>query len=476
MQASNPLTLALQRAHASRAKRGMPFTDLTTPIPSFAPDLFSNDYLSIASNPALRVDFLRKVNGTLNLFGSRGSRMVAGNTPEHIALENRMQRFFDAPAALLFNSGYDANIAFFCSVPQEGDAILCDELVHASCRDGMATSRARRAVYPFSHNSVSAFESALSDILDQHPQIAAGKSTLFVAVESLYSMDGDFCPLEEIISVLDERVPAGCAHIVVDEAHSTGIYGPQGRGFVAELGFQDRVQTVLHTFGKARGLTGAVLLTSPIVRSYLINYSRPFIFSTSLPHINLIAIDSSFSAIEGPLGDQLRGRLHYLSTFFGDLLLNVVEQVPSSILRLPESHLQTSALPVPTPIFPVITSRPLALAAFLQAKGYAAQPVPYPAVPRGQERIRVVVHSDNTEADLREFAGLLLQWAREQPPPKREEDEYARRTAKEAQSAHMHELLVARYGVRAYYSSFFSPRYIVKTIRRTFLGFLGKSK
>ncbi|KAI0307459.1 PLP-dependent transferase [Multifurca ochricompacta] len=470
MQPSTPLASALQNAHALRAKKGMPFTDLSTPIPSSAPDLFSNDYLSITTNSQLRHNFLEQVNGTRNLFGSRGSRLVAGNTPEHINLENYLQHFFNAPAALLFNSGYDANVAFFASVPQEGDAILCDELIHASCRDGMATSRARRAIYPFSHNSVAAFEATLEQVISKHQQISAGKATLFVAVESLYSMDGDFCPLKEFLSVLEQRVPPGCAHLVVDEAHSTGIYGSNGRGLVAELGLEDRVQTVLHTFGKARGITGAVLLTSPTVRSYLINYSRPFIFSTSLPYINLIAIDCSFSAIGSPVGDQLRERLHKLSTQFSDLLLSALEPVPKSILRLPESHLNFGALPVPTPIFPILTSRPLQLATFLQAKGYAAQPIPYPAVPRGQERIRVVVHAENTEDELREFIEVLLQWAGEQPPPKREEDEYARRTAKEAHSAHVHEMLIARYGAQAYYTNFLDPRFIIKIIRRTLLG------
>ncbi|KAI0063239.1 PLP-dependent transferase [Artomyces pyxidatus] len=408
---SSALHFALERAMAFRLKKGMPSTDLSEPIPSSAPDLFSNDYLSMASNPQLRRDFLEKLMDSPSLFGSRGSRLLAGNTPEHMALENRLQQYFQTPAALLFNSGYDANVAFFGSVPQEGDAIIFDELVHASCRDGMAASRARKALHPFAHNSVASFERTLKQVLAECPQITARKATLFVSVESLYSMDGDFCPLPEMLRLLDQYVPRGCYHVAVDEAHSTGIFGPGGRGFVAELGLQNRVHTVIHTFGKARGLTGAVIATSAVVRRYLIQYARPLIFSTSLPHINLIALEASFDIVEGPLGDQLRERLHDLSAYFRKLLVELTETVPKSLISLPGSHITPDPLISTTPIFPILTSQPIALATFFQKHGYSAQPIPYPAVPRGQERIRVVVHSGNSEQQLCDFVTLLRQWA-----------------------------------------------------------------
>ncbi|KAI0271625.1 aminotransferase [Gloeopeniophorella convolvens] len=415
MDDPGPLESALRRAHATRAKKGIPFTDLLTPIPSFAPDLFSNDYLSITTNPQLRLEFLKRIRSSSKLFSPRGARVVAGNTQEHIELEARLRQHFNAPAALLFNSGYDANVAFFGSVPQEGDAILFDELVHASCRDGIASSRACRTAYPFPHNSVAGLETVLTHVLHMQPRILEGQATLFVAVESLYSMDGDFYPLQDILFLLRQRIPTDCLHVVIDEAHSTGIYGPQGRGLVAELGLQDYVQTGLHTLGKARGVAGAVLLTSPAIRTYLINYARSFIYSTALPHVNLVAIECSLSVIEGPLGDQLREQLLNLSKLFHKLLYNtVLGLVPSGLLRLPESHVTPGALPFQTPIFPILTSRPLSLAAFLQDNGYSARPMPYPAVPRGQERIRVILHAGNTETDLRAFMQLLLQWARGQ--------------------------------------------------------------
>ncbi|KAI0045743.1 PLP-dependent transferase [Auriscalpium vulgare] len=426
---SSPLHAALEHALTTRAKRGVPTTDVSVPIPNWAPDLFSNDYLSIATNLELRETYLSRLVNAPHLFGSRGSRLLAGNTPAHLALENRLRAHFDAPAALLFNSGFEANSAFFGSVPQDGDAILFDELVHASCRHGMASSRARQGMVPFSHNSLKSFEDRLRQVLRYFPAIKARKATLFVAVESLYSMDGDFAPLPEMLRILQAHVPEGAYHVVVDEAHSTGIYGRGGRGFVAELGLEDRVQTVVHTFGKGRGLTGAVITTSPTIRRYLINYGRPVIFSTSMPHINIIALHTSFDIIEGHKGDLLRTRLHNNSALFRTLVLKALENIPTPVLSLPDSHKAAGSLLPYTPIFPILTCYPLALAAMLQAHGYAAQPIPYPAVPKGQERIRVVIHADNTEEELRAFVTLIYQWALAQKAPALREKDAAVATA-----------------------------------------------
>lgn len=259
---STPLHFLLERALLERQRRVVPVTDLCseTDVPGFAPDLFSNDYLSLCTDPNLRRAFLDNVSQLPLVFGTGGSRLMSGNTPAHLQFEERMKTFFRAPAALLFNSGYDANVAFWHSVPQPNDAVIFDDLVHASTRDGLLASRARGSLYPFAHNSVSSLRDVILRVLKEHPAIAAGRATLFIAVESLYSMDGDFAPLPEIVNVIDELVPAGCGHIVVDEAHSTGIYDHQGRGLVTALGLERRIDTVLHTFGKARALTGGETL------------------------------------------------------------------------------------------------------------------------------------------------------------------------------------------------------------------------
>ena len=255
---SNPLTIALEKALQGRRVKSVPVTDLLDDPTPTAPDLFSNDYLSLCTDPHLRQAFLDNISKEPLVFGTGGSRLLNGNTSAHLEFEHRMKTFFRAPAALLFNSGYDANVAFWHSVPQAGDAVILDELIHASTRDGLVASRARTALYPFSHNSATSFRDTLLHVLRAHPAIAAGKATVFVALESLYSMDGDFAPLPEIVRSVEELVPAGCGHIVVDEAHSTGLYGKQGRGLVSALGLEDHIETVLHTFGKGRALTGGM--------------------------------------------------------------------------------------------------------------------------------------------------------------------------------------------------------------------------
>ncbi|EJF56523.1 PLP-dependent transferase [Dichomitus squalens LYAD-421 SS1] len=409
---SGPLATALGQAIAYRQKRSIPTLDLLQEVPSSASDLLSNDYLSLALDPALRIAALKTLADTRRILGSGGSRVLNGNTAAHVVFEARMKHFFGAPAALLCNSGYDANVAFWRSIPQEGDAVVYDELVHASTRDGMAESRAKGALFPFRHNSVASFRECLSGVLAAHPAIAAGRATVFVAVESLYSMDGDFAPLHEIVRAVDELVSKNCGHIMVDEAHSTGIYGSQGRGFVAALGLTGRIDTVLHPFGKARATSGAVLLTSAIVRHYIINYGRPFIFSTSMPGALVCLLDASPDHIGSHAGDEARERLHRLSEHFHRLVEGSLKHVPPSLLSLlPRKAPGDFPNDIVSPIFPILTEHPVLLAAHLRRYGYACTSVPYPAVPRGQERIRVVVHAANKPEELRELVTRMLEWA-----------------------------------------------------------------
>ena len=235
---------------------------LDDPLPSHAPDFFSNDYLSLSTDPSLRDIFLRQVQeaAPARLFGSTGSRLTTGNSLEFNALETAFKHFFGAPSALLFSSGFNANSAFLSTVPQKSDVIICDELIHASCLWGIRGSS--RGSYRFAHNSVASFEQRLRGVLQKHPQIVQGISTVFVVVESLYSMDGDFCPLTEIVELVETLVPAGHAHIVVDEAHTSGICGPNGTGYVSYLGLNDRVHTKVHTFGKGWGFHGGMCCSS----------------------------------------------------------------------------------------------------------------------------------------------------------------------------------------------------------------------
>lgn len=249
-----PLEDKLNAALVSREKR---LIRRRLPDPSaddHLVDFFTNDYLSLSQSTSLRERFLRKVNDAPYVLGSGGSRLLV-NGHAHASLEARLAAFFRAPTALLFNSGFDANVGFFSSVPQLGDVLVYDEHIHASVHDGMRASRVDARV-SFRHNSVDALRSALEELIATRPGLQTGDCSVFVAVETLYSMDGTLAPLLQIVEALEELLPLGNGFVVVDEAHATGIYGPQGRGLVAAYGLEDRVFARLHTFGKALAGTG----------------------------------------------------------------------------------------------------------------------------------------------------------------------------------------------------------------------------
>lgn len=156
----------------------------------------------------------------------------------------------------MFNSGFDANVGFFSCIPGERDVVIYDEYIHASVHDGMRSSKAKANLFPFIHNSLVSFREVLERVVRNHPEMVTGEDSVFIAVEGLYSMDGDFAPLKEIVEMVEEMLPMGNGHIIVDEAHSTGIYGRHGRGLVDLLGLEGRITARLHTFGKALASNG----------------------------------------------------------------------------------------------------------------------------------------------------------------------------------------------------------------------------
>lgn len=195
--------------------------------------------------------------------GSGGSRLLDGNSPYAEKLEKNVAEFHRAPAALLFNSGFDANSGFFACVPQKGDLVFYDEFIHASVHEGMRLSRAGKCV-PFSHNSVADLEGQIKENLRIDGKVRRGERNVFVAVESLYSMDGDLCPIAGIVAMIESLLPRGNGLIVVDEAHSNGIYGEEGRGIVCSLGLEDKIFARLHTFGKGLACSGGK--SKPLLR------------------------------------------------------------------------------------------------------------------------------------------------------------------------------------------------------------------
>ncbi|KAJ7633175.1 pyridoxal phosphate-dependent transferase [Roridomyces roridus] len=370
-------------------------------------DFNSNDYLSLATSPVLRDTFLTKLHNAPDILGSGGSRLLI-NGQAHSALEARLCQFFASPAAILFNSGFDANVGFFSCIPQLGDVVVYDEYIHASVHDGIRASRSG-SHYPFDHNSMPSFRALVLKLLKERPELQTGQCSLFVAVESLYSMDGTFAPLAEIVRALEQYFPHGNGYLVVDEAHSTGIYGPRGRGRVAQLGLENKVLARLHTFGKALAATGAVILTSPLIRDYLLNYARSLIYTTSLSFANIIAADSSFDLLMDGTAQDLATKVLDLSQYFVSSIRPRLREIPIHLLSLP-LHLQNSTA-LASPIVPMMTSLPRPLSAHLLQLGMNARPITWPTVPKGKDRVRVCLHAGNTRDDVDRLVNGMIQWA-----------------------------------------------------------------
>jgi len=238
--------------------------------PSTSIDFSSNDFLSLSNSPLLKSAYLQELESNPDFkLGSGGSRLLDGNSLYAEKLEKDIANFHGAPSALLFNSGFDANSGFFSCVPQPGDLIFYDEHIHASVHEGMRLSRAGAQI-SFAHNSVIELRRKLSEHIHEDALVRSGTRNIFVAIESLYSMDGDLAPITCIIELVEELLPSGNGHIIVDEAHSNGVYGFQGRGIVSSLGLEDRIFARLHTFGKGLACNGgsfSIVLTICILTS-----------------------------------------------------------------------------------------------------------------------------------------------------------------------------------------------------------------
>ncbi|GAM83295.1 hypothetical protein ANO11243_012820 [Dothideomycetidae sp. 11243] len=398
-----------RRRHSSTLRR------LTLP-PQDSIDFSSNDFLSLASSADLRQRYLAELTlcPTFPL-GSGGSRLLDGNTPYAESLENLIADFHNAPTALLANSGFDANVAIFSTLPQPGDVIVYDELIHASVHDGMRASRIPSSHrFSFRHNDVSAFSSVLKHILSHVPSILAGKASLFIALEAIYSMDGDITPLAALISTLDALAPPQVqrnTHIVIDEAHATGVLGPRGRGLVCALGLEHRISIRLHTFGKALAANGAAILCSQTQKQYLLNYARPLIYTTFLSFPALALVRSAYSLMQDgatePLVKSLNANLHLL---WSGLVALQARVATSDDYSAGKSILSVSIAPPRSPIFSVESSRPRELAAFCQANGFLVRPIVPPTVPAGSERVRVCLHAGNTEDEIAGLVAAMSRW------------------------------------------------------------------
>ncbi|KAF2121370.1 pyridoxal phosphate-dependent transferase [Lophiotrema nucula] len=407
----SPLEKAFRSSLEGRRQKGN-FRALTLPKPNQV-DFSSNDFLSLSTSNLLKTAFKKELEKSDRPLGSTGSRLLDGNSEYAEELEKEIANFHGAEAGLLFNSGFDANSAFFSSVPQPGDLIIYDSLIHASVHEGMRLSRAAQRI-PFRHNSVQDLSTILRRCLQESPSLRDGNSSVIIAVESIYSMDGDICPLASLVSTVEEILPKGNGHIVVDEAHSTGVLGHQGGGLVSQLGLEKKVFARLHTFGKALGAgTGAIILGSSVLRDYLINYGKPLIYSTFLSFPALVAVRASYGLLMGGQTTFLQDRL------FANISLLHTELIMAARNSSSMRSLITVGAECPqTPIFAVFTSDPKWLAKSLQERGMMVRAIMPPTVPIGTARVRVCLHGGNTEEQIRALVQGMVGWAEAQASEK----------------------------------------------------------
>ncbi len=312
-------------------------------------------------------------------FGAGGSRLLRGHHPEHAALEEFAATFFAAEKALYMSTGFIANYTLFTALPTRHDAIVFDERVHASARDGVQASPTRR--YKALHNDLDSFADAVGRARRR------GARQIWITVESVYSMDGDLAPIGGLMAL----ARAFDAMLIVDEAHATGVFGATGRGLCE--GLEGDALITLHTCGKALGAAGALVCGPAVVIDYLINTARPFIYSTAPPPLIAAVVRRALALIDEE--PWRRSRLFERTAF--------------ARARL-RAALGTEASGPGSQILPVIfggADRALAAAAALQAAGFDVRAIRPPTVPAGSSRLRLAINALHREDDIARLADCL---------------------------------------------------------------------
>jgi 8-amino-7-oxononanoate synthase len=331
-------------------------------------DFCSNDYLGFARSSILKNKIDEEINSlSLVLNGSTGSRLLSGNLDYTENLEREIASFHHSNAGLIFNSGYDANLGLLSSLPQRGDTIIADELIHASIIDGSRLSYANR--YGFRHNDLESLEARLKQ----------AKGNCYVVIESVYSMDGDTPPLLEILALTEKYN----GQLIVDEAHAVGLYK---KGLVCELGLEDKVFARIVTFGKALGCHGAIILGSNLLRDYLINFARSFIYTTAASIHQIVAIKIAYHLLQKPDSGITRLKEN-INMFQKEIKQNVAWNLMKS-----DSAIQC-----------LVTGgneQAKRMAAHLQNNGLDVRAILSPTVPQGSERLRICIHAFNTPDEI----------------------------------------------------------------------------
>ncbi len=350
-------------------------------------DFSSNDYLGFASSKTIfdsAHDLLIAKGSCQN--GATGSRLLSGNHKLYVETEEILSNFHNAEAALIFNSGYDANVGFFSSVPQRGDIILYDEFIHASIRDGIQMSNAKS--YKFVHNDLNDLKQKLKQVKPNSTS-QTQLAEVYIVTESVFSMDGDVPDLRTLATLcIDHKY-----HLIIDEAHACGVFGKNGVGLLQELGIEDKIFARINTFGKALGCHGAVVLGSTELKNYLINFARSLMYTTGLPPHSLATIQSAYSALNDAseikkLKDNIKFFNHTIKTTgLNNTFIESTSAIHCCIISGNEEVKR--------------------IAEVLRENGFDVKPILSPTVPAGKERLRFCLHTYNSKEEISKVLGLL---------------------------------------------------------------------
>ncbi|MBS7256155.1 aminotransferase class I/II-fold pyridoxal phosphate-dependent enzyme [Flavobacterium branchiicola] len=351
-------------------------------LPSFnnLVDFSSNDYIGFSKSESIfKLSHHYLIENDIIQNGATGSRLISGNHSLYQNAESFITQFHDTESALIFNSGYDANVGFFSAVPQRNDVILYDELSHASIRDGIVMSNAKS--YKFNHNDFEDLERLILKFPD---------TNIYVVTETVFSMDGDSPNMEELVQLAEKH---NC-YLVVDEAHTLGVFGDKGEGLTQYLQLHNRIFARIMTFGKGLGCHGAAILGSQELKEYLVNFARSFIYTTGLSPHAVATILTAYQQLE--IETETIEKLRQNIIFFNQQkkLLGLKPMFVHS-----KSSIQSAIIPG--------NENAKRLAQDLQDKGFDIKAILSPTVPEGQERLRFCIHSNNSEEEITQVLELL---------------------------------------------------------------------
>jgi 8-amino-7-oxononanoate synthase len=340
----------------------------------------SNDYLGLSQHHAVREAAIEAIQ-QFGL-GAAASRLITGTLAPHTVLEKQLAAFKATEAAVSFSSGYAAAVGTITAIVNRQDVIVLDKLAHACLIDGARLSGAQLRVFP--HNDLS----RLSDILTWARQNRPS-AKIWIITESLFSMDGDYCPLRQLIELKE----AHGANLFLDEAHATGVIGPRGKGLAAHLGLGQRVEVQMGTLSKALGGSGGFIAGSGALIGLLVNRARSFIFSTAPPPAVAAGVSAALSLLQSAEGERIRGHLH-----------RNIEQV--------RRGLRLSSEPLPSPIIPLIVGEEnatLEIARKVQEDGFLVPAIRFPSVSRGSARLRLTLSASHSSEQISALTGSLQQ-------------------------------------------------------------------